>query len=139
MDQTKFDDLTRTLADRSDRRRALRLLAGGALGALAGLRALDGPDAADARVRCRRGKKPCGRRCIPQDKCCPGKTRTCYSGPGGTAGVGACKAGTQTCLSDGTWGACDGEATPRAESCNGKDDDCNCQADNGATRGGATL
>ena len=132
MDRTRFDALTRSLAESSDRRATLRLLAGGTLGALAGLLALDGPDAADARTRCRGGKKPCGKRCIPKDQCCPGRTRSCYTGPAGTAGVGVCKAGSQTCQSDGTWGPCNGEVTPQSETCNGKDDDCNGQVDNGA-------
>ena len=132
MDQTTFDHLTRTLVDGTDRRQALRLLAGGILGVLAGPLAVDGPDAADARTRrCGAGKKRCGNRCIPRDKCCPGRTRSCYSGPAGTAGVGICAAGTQTCQSDGTWGACEGQVTPRAETCNGQDDDCNGQVDNG--------
>ncbi len=140
MDQTKFDHLARNLADGTDRRRALRLLAGGILGVLAGPLAVDGRDAADAGTRrCGAGKKRCGNRCIPRDRCCPGRTRSCYSGPAGTAGVGICKTGTQTCLSDGTWGACTGEVTPRSETCNGQDDDCNGQVDNGATCPGTDL
>ncbi len=132
MDQAKFDDLTRNLGGRTSRRSVLRFLAGGTLAALAGLLAVDGTDAADAQHRCEPGKKRCGDRCIPQNKCCPGRTRTCYSGPAGTAGVGVCKAGTQTCRSDGTWGACKGQVTPSTETCNGRDDDCDGNVDNGA-------
>lgn len=53
-------------------------------------------------------------------------TQPCYSGPSGTAGVGVCKAGTQTC-SGGTWGTCLGEILPSAEICDGKDNNCNGQ------------
>jgi MYXO-CTERM domain-containing protein len=57
--------------------------------------------------------------------CSSGATQPCYGGPTGTAGVGPCKAGTQTC-SGSTWGACTGQVVPVAEVCgNGIDDDCN--------------
>lgn len=52
-----------------------------------------------------------------------GVTRSCYSGPAGTAGVGRCRTGTQNC-SAGLWGACVGEVLPTTELCNGIDDDC---------------
>ena len=51
-------------------------------------------------------------------------TRSCYSGPSGTAGVGKCRAGTQTCAS-GAWGLCIGEVLPSPEIIgNGIDDNC---------------
>jgi len=52
-------------------------------------------------------------------------TRSCYSGPEGTLGVGVCWAGVETCLA-GEWsGRCEGERLPLAqEYCNGLDDDC---------------
>jgi len=50
-------------------------------------------------------------------------TGTCYSGPPGTRGVGLCAAGTRTC-DQGQWTACDGEAVPAAEECDGADNDC---------------
>jgi hypothetical protein len=60
---------------------------------------------------------PCG--------CTPGATQSCYDGAPGTLNVGQCKAGVQTCKSDGTgWGACLGEVLPIPELCNGLDDDC---------------
>jgi hypothetical protein len=65
--------------------------------------------------------------------CVPSSTQACYSGPNGTQDVGICKAGTQTCLPDGSaYGACQGEVVPTAESCaNPGDENCNGQADEG--------
>jgi uncharacterized protein YegL len=57
--------------------------------------------------------------------CIAGKTQPCYSGTPGTEKNLPCKAGTQTCQKDGTWGACEGEVVPTRELCNGKDDNCN--------------
>ncbi|HZY05998.1 MAG TPA: MopE-related protein, partial [Anaeromyxobacteraceae bacterium] len=54
----------------------------------------------------------------------PGSTRLCYGGPAGTENVGACRAGTQTCGSNGILGACVGEVRPGARACNGLDNDC---------------
>ncbi len=70
--------------------------------------------------------------------CRPGMTRACHSGPTGTAGVGACRDGSQTCVagttgSGASWGPCAGETLPHPESCNGADDDCNGRIDDGVT------
>ena len=54
----------------------------------------------------------------------------CYSGLAGTQGVGLCRPGTQTCI-DGSFGSCVGEVGPRAEECNGVDEDCDGTTDNG--------
>ncbi|MDI1427988.1 hypothetical protein [Polyangium sorediatum] len=58
--------------------------------------------------------------------CNPGSTTVCYTGPGGTLGVGICKGGTQTCNADGTaYGACVGQVLPAIETCaTPEDDDC---------------
>jgi alpha-tubulin suppressor-like RCC1 family protein len=58
--------------------------------------------------------------------CVPGETASCYTGPPGSAGTGACKEGTSTCLADGSgFGACEGAVVPGAETCNTpEDDDC---------------
>ena len=49
----------------------------------------------------------------PGCDCINGRTRSCYSGPMGTLGRGACRAGTQTC-SGGSFGTCAAEITPQA-------------------------
>ncbi|MBI5542825.1 MAG: hypothetical protein HY901_02975 [Deltaproteobacteria bacterium] len=54
----------------------------------------------------------------------------CYSGPEGTAGKGICRAGTQVC-EGGKLGLCLGETVPAIESCNGLDDDCDNDTDEG--------
>ncbi len=59
-------------------------------------------------------------------ECTPNATLSCYSGPAGTAGVGICRAGIQTCSAQGTFGACIGEVLPGTEvPDNGIDEDCN--------------
>ncbi|MBK9517645.1 MAG: putative metal-binding motif-containing protein [Anaeromyxobacter sp.] len=67
----------------------------------------------------------------PPTVCTAAETRTCYSGPAGTEGVGACLAGTQVCAADGaTFGACLAEVLPSADVCgNGVDDDCDGAVD----------
>lgn len=60
--------------------------------------------------------------------CMPGSTRSCYSGAAGTAGVGVCRTGTETCAATGlSYGACVGEVIPApAEICGDfLDNDCN--------------
>ena len=65
--------------------------------------------------------------------CLPNATTSCYSGAAGTAGVGACKAGTHTCDAVGSaYGPCVGEVLPKPETCNTPvDDDCNGQTNEG--------
>ena len=67
--------------------------------------------------------------------CATGTTQFCYSGPDGTAGVGACRQGIQTCIvvPDGgtAWGACLGEVLPSTERCDGADNDCDAGIDEG--------
>ena len=64
--------------------------------------------------------------------CTPGTTQSCYQGGPGTVGIGACKAGTQTCNVTGTaYGACAGQVLPKPEVCgNQTDDDCDGTVDN---------
>ncbi len=65
-----------------------------------------------------------------QPDCTEGDTRTCYSGPAGTANVGACKPGVNTCV-NGKWSTtCTGQVLPTTEVCgDGKDNDCDGQSD----------
>jgi hypothetical protein len=63
--------------------------------------------------------------------CEPDDMQECYSGPDGTAGIGVCMSGAQTCTPRGMWSACEGELTPFDESCNGVDDDCDDAVDEG--------
>ncbi len=58
-----------------------------------------------------------------------GATRSCYTGPASTEGVGECRDGSQTCAEQGefaVWGPCTGDQTPTAEMCSsGGDYNCN--------------
>jgi len=62
--------------------------------------------------------------------CVSGQTRSCYTGPAGTLGVGACRSGVQTCLpiqeAQYAYGPCEGETVPSTT--NGF-----CSVDAGAT------
>ncbi len=71
--------------------------------------------------------------CDSEDNDCDGIvdgfTESCYSGPAGTEGVGACSAGARLC-DDGSWGACTGEVLPEAPTCSATDDlDCDGSPD----------
>ena len=70
--------------------------------------------------------------------CVDGTTRSCYTGPEGTAGVASCHAGVQTCAT-GAWGECEGEVVPRTEYCNGRDDDCNGMTDDAVMEEGVAC
>ncbi len=64
--------------------------------------------------------------------------RPCYDGPAGTAGKGICREGHQVCADDGKgafkWGACQEAVKPQTqEICNGIDDNCDGQTDEGLT------
>jgi hypothetical protein len=58
--------------------------------------------------------------------CVPGSTIACYDGPPGTAGVGVCTGGVQTCDPDGNgYGPCLGQTLPQQDLCTTADDeDC---------------
>jgi hypothetical protein len=91
---------------------------------------------------------PCGGEVLPAPDTCDGvdrqcdgmplngtcgcvlnTTRPCYDGPLGTAGVGVCHGGTETCLATpaggSAWGACIGEVIPSPDDCDGIDRLCN--------------
>jgi hypothetical protein len=58
--------------------------------------------------------------------CKPGETMNCYSGDMATMKIGVCKAGKQTCSSNGEeYGPCVGEVLPGKEDCSKpEDEDC---------------
>ena len=58
-------------------------------------------------------------------------SQVCYEGPGGTVGVGLCRAGLETCAA-GVFGTCEGQILPAGELCNGLDDNCNGAVDDEA-------
>jgi hypothetical protein len=57
------------------------------------------------------------------------ESSTCYSGPEATRNVGTCRVGKPSC-GDGNI-VCTGEVLPTTEVCNGKDDDCDTEVDEG--------
>ena len=61
-----------------------------------------------------------------------GATRACYTGAAGTVGLGSCRAGEQKCRG-GSWGNCQGQTLPSGETCNGEDDDCDGDVDEGVS------
>jgi hypothetical protein len=74
--------------------------------------------------------------CDPKTGCTAkpvvGQQVACYDGAKGTAGVGTCAAGKKTCDDKGFGGVCSGQVLPAVkEACDGKDDNCNGQTDEG--------
>ncbi|WP_437592024.1 RCC1 domain-containing protein [Sorangium sp. So ce1000] len=65
----------------------------------------------------------------PSTFCQPDALASCYTGPAGTQGVGACAAGFMICDALGSgYGPCTGEVLPSAEACGTiTDDDCDGQ------------
>ncbi len=70
----------------------------------------------------------------PPCTCQPGATQSCYDGPASARGKGLCQEGQQTCTPQQTWGPCVGSVSPQQESCDGKDNDCDGQADEDLTQ-----
>ncbi len=57
--------------------------------------------------------------------CVAGATRVCYTGAVGTANVGMCRSGLQTCDAYGRWpNDCPGEVVPAPRGCDAQDHDC---------------
>ncbi len=63
--------------------------------------------------------------------CTTNERRPCYLGTKGTERVGECQIGIQFCQDDGSWTECRNQIVPTPEVCDGKDNDCNGQVDDG--------
>jgi len=63
--------------------------------------------------------------------CIAGQRQQCYRYAEGTINVGECKPGIQYCISGNFWTKCYGEQGPETEVCDGKDNDCDGQVDEG--------
>ena len=112
-------------------------LAGGDVGAGA-------PAGPGDRLVCAGGVEPRPETCNGFDDDCDGVmdgvSRACYAGPPGTDGVAACHGGFQPCAAVpgsgmAAWGQCLGQQLPAAETCNGRDDDCDGKNDNVVSAG----
>ncbi len=64
--------------------------------------------------------------------------RACYAAEPETEGVGLCVAGREVCEA-GEWSTCRGAVTPSAELCNGVDDDCDGDVDEGNPEAGGVC
>ncbi len=135
MDDQHFDSLARSLASGRSRRTAVRLLAGGALGALLTALGLEEAGAACVRVgrRCETGRQCCTKRCVRGRCACPRGTTRC--------GRRCCPAG-QTCQNGACVAACAGEdptVTCAANGCGPKTNSCNQTVDCGTCQGDLTC
>ena len=64
--------------------------------------------------------------------CPPGETRSCYTGPPHTEGVGNCIPGIQRCT-ESEWDECLDSVLPERERCDGQDNDCDREVDEGCS------
>ncbi len=65
-----------------------------------------------------------------------GQQHQCYEGkPDKTKGVGLCKGGVATCDAAGKLSACKGQVLPKPEACDGLDNDCDAEKDEGCKAG----
>ncbi len=105
--------------------------AGASGGTDSGTPVVDGGNTKDT---CGNGIDDDGNGKVDEDCACKaGDTQKCFVGVVAQAGIGACKMGSQSCVTEAsqgefklnTWGPCTGYGKPSAELCNSADDDCN--------------
>ncbi len=67
--------------------------------------------------------------------CTPGEMRACFPGGSDRRGIGACRDGMARCTEFAAWigNECQGAVVPTAETCNGRDDDCDGAVDDGVS------
>ncbi|MBX5481400.1 MAG: CAP domain-containing protein [Myxococcaceae bacterium] len=73
-----------------------------------------------------------------QQACEEGATETCYTGALGTENVGLCHSGFRVCK-NGFWSSCKGEVLPGVEHCDGLDNDCDGEIDEGNPDGNSSC
>ena len=66
---------------------------------------------------------------VQKFECSPAAKRDCFSKSNPLKG--SCQKGSQLCSSAGKWGSCKGEILPSTEFCDGKDNDCDGEIDEG--------
>ena len=105
-------------------------------------------ECSDGAIRCVPNNEAADEICDFEDNDCDGETdeaegggnieRSCYTGPAETRGVGECTDGIEICQA-GEFRTCNDEQRPVDEVCNGLDDDCDGEIDEGNPEGGASC
>jgi hypothetical protein len=129
VDNCRFDNLTRVIAEQADRRTAVKRFAGG-LAALAALARAELGSAQDVTIQsgctlngdnCRRARECCSKNCRNKECQCAGFGNDCRADAG--CCKGSCNNGTCKCISNGS-----------SKSCNVSGDCCSKNCDGGTCR-----